>query len=856
MTSAEAGVFVKSVLFLVGMTSIYYGSKAQNIAGGPANGIANTMMVSPDIDNPDKPWCYLQNPTTVIGVPYMPDAVEVTYDGAIYTGEAELCFFYGDSLKPVMQRQKWWYKGWIPIVEYNWEDQKIKYEVEMFGFPLEGEDSKNTLQFIKVKMANESAIDAKAAFTVATRSTGEKNRFDSSVFSADWKYAVDQDKVIRNGKLVYSFSGKGNIESVYGKKYEGPFKASDQGVKKNTAVCLVNYSPLLKPGKSVEYIFKMSRVSVDTADKAIIRKIGQADYEKYKSKTISYWEHLILKDRPTFDIPEQRVNEALKASLVQMTLATREREGKRFMTDGLPYPNLFLTSFVQHEKAFDVFGFDEFTDESLPYVYAKQDSSGLFYDGALLHGRKLGVAQGQTIQMLCEHYFLTRDTGYVNCVYPKIKAAVTWIENAVKQDSDHLMPPAWPYDNEMILGHYTSNNLWAILGVRSAIRIARDLGKQEDAEKWERFQEFYKTSLLKAIATTFKEKGYVTPGLYHYLTGDRARKGFAEWQTNQEWENMLLVSPSELLSPGNPIVDSTLNHIRRDRYREGVMTYRIFLHQYITINMMDQELATGDSKDALIDLYNVLLHLGSSYEGFENLVYPWQDRRVDPDCPSPHAWASSKLVCFLRDMLVREYGGDAGMDMQKRDLYLFSLISPDWCKTGRQVAIHHAKTEMGAVSASMRFTRAGATVKIDPEFHTQPHRIVITIPYFVHLTGFKSDASEAEQKGRLLSFSSDVREISLNWTIDRNADRGTFVDILTRYRSESTLRIVGNKEVITPQNAYLLPNEENYPPAPLSFDLVKKAFVHEYRLRFNKFKAAGGQTDTVTAPVLVERKEK
>ncbi|MGH2645224.1 MAG: hypothetical protein ACRDE2_14820, partial [Chitinophagaceae bacterium] len=354
-----------------------------------------------------------------------------------------------------------------------------------------------------------------------------------------------------------------------------------------------------------------------------------------------------------------------------------------------------------------------------------------------------------------------------------------------------------------------------------------------------------------AIDTTFKRKGYIAPGLYKYKIGEAARKGFPDWDFNQNWENMMLVTPSELLSPDNPIVDSTLDHIRRNRYREGIMTYRIYLHQYITINMMDQELAIGDSKDALIDLYNVLLHLGSTYEGFENLVYPWQDRRVSPDVPTPHAWASAKLVCFLRDMLIREYGGDAGMDMQKRSLYLFSLISPDWCKAGQQVAIYDARTEMGIVSASMHFTRSGAIVKINPKFHTLPYRIVITIPYFVHLTSFKSDASKAERKGRLLFFSPDVHKVTLAWEVDKNADQGTFDDILKRYRSESTLKVVNNKEGITLHSAYLLPSEKDYPPAPLSFDLVKKAFIHEYTIKFNKFKAEGGYIDTVAAPLLI-----
>src|SRR5665213_3714147 len=149
-----------------------------------------------------------------------------------------------------MARQKSWLNGWIPIIEYSWEEQKIKYAVEMFGFPLNGEDAGNTLQFIKVKMTNKGAFSAMPHFAVATRSTGKEYRFDASQFSPGWVYGIDKNEIVRNGKLIYTFSGRGHFEAKYGNTYAGPFKATDLNVQKNTPVCLVNYAPELKPGAS------------------------------------------------------------------------------------------------------------------------------------------------------------------------------------------------------------------------------------------------------------------------------------------------------------------------------------------------------------------------------------------------------------------------------------------------------------------------------------------------------------------------------------------------------------------------------------------------------------------------------
>ncbi len=834
---------------------------AAMLAAGPVPACARQApvapamsMANPAIDDPGKPWCYLQHSTTLVGVPYMPDAIQVTYDGALYTGHAELCFFYGRPLRPVLVRQKTWYEGWIPIVQYAWTDSGFAYQAEMFGFPLDGEGADNTLQFVRISVTNTGHEAARPLFAAATRSTGLVYRFGGGQFSPDWSFTMAQGRVLRQGKLVYTYPEGGHPASVYGRAYAGPFRAGAVQAGKSTPLAMISFSPLLKPGATAHYTFKMPRLPVDSTDRAFLRKIAAADYETYKKKTIDYWKAEMLEGRMRIQIPEKRVNDAVRASLVHMMLATRMRDGKRFMTDGLPYPNLFLASFIQHAEAFDFLGFREFADQTFPEVYAKQDSTGLFYDDALLHGRKSGASQGQTLQSLCLHYLITRDLRYIDTVYPKIRQGVAWIRDAVMGDSNHLMPPVWPYDAEMILGYYTSHNLWALLAIRSSIRVARALGREEDAAAWTRFERQYKAALLRAVQATYRAKGYIPPGLYDYTTGPAAREGFAEWQTNQEWENMLLLCPSELLAPGDPVVDATLSRIRRDRYREGIMTYRIFLHQYITVNMMEQELAAGMQKDALVDLYNVLLHLGPTYEGFENLVKPWQDREVSPDCPTPHAWAASKLVGFIRSMLVREYGGEAGMDERQRDLYVFSLLSPAWCEAGNTVSFADARTEMGNLSASMTFTDSGAEVSLRPAFRSPPHRIVLTIPYFVHLQGFHSDATEVRQIGQQLFFSPDVRKITLTWEKDPQTGRGTFADLLKRYRSESVLTIAGDSEVIRPGRPFLLPGEQNYPPAPLSFALVRKAFVHEYHRRYQAFRQRGGQADTLAAPPLVTGK--
>src|SRR5215471_21393926 len=99
------------VALIVGLFQLV-SAKGQN-ADSPA-------MLSPLVDKAEKEWCYLAKSTTVIGMPFQPDVTQVTYDGALFTRYAELCFFWGKEEKPLLARQKTFLQGWIPVVQYDW----------------------------------------------------------------------------------------------------------------------------------------------------------------------------------------------------------------------------------------------------------------------------------------------------------------------------------------------------------------------------------------------------------------------------------------------------------------------------------------------------------------------------------------------------------------------------------------------------------------------------------------------------------------------------------------------------------------------------------------------------------------
>ena len=633
--------------------------------------------------------------------------------------------------------------------------------------------------------------------------------------------------------------------------YDNPFTGAEYYLTNRTETGLARYSIQLEPGQSFSVDFRMPRNFI-SADKEL-EAVRNADFDSFQAKTVAYWKNTI-EGNMRFSIPEPRVNDSYKAGLVHLLLATRGNKGQgNRQGSGLPYDQLFLNDYIDMLLAYDLGGLAKFAEPNVEWLLRKQYKSGMFID---VHNRgndDIVTSHGQGLFCLAYHYLITRDAQYAKKVYPAVRKAVQLIIHDHKTNKYGLIRPSIPYDAPMLTGHHTCHNLFALTALQASIRMARLIGEEADAAAWLEAHKTYKQAILAALDDVIEKEGYIASGLYDWTAGwVQGREGWTNDHPNQDWENNLLLFPSEIMRPGDSRVTNTLATIRKRKYREGVMTYRngMHIHQYVTLNQANQYLAAGDQQHALSDLYHVLLHNGSTHEGFENLVVPWS-RLVSPSCPPPHAWAAAKTALYIRNIMVREFGGEAGLNAKQRGLYLFSLISPTWAKPGETLEIHDAVTEMGTVSATMTFNENGAEVDIHSNFHTPPAYLALTVPYFVQLTRVDADGKHNNVSGGVIRFQPDVKEVTLHWKNKKNAHDDTFQALLKMYRSEYGHIADRNRfRTEEPPTPVLTDEEKRHPAAPMSFDLVRKAFAHEYRRRHNEETQAGGKPIQIEAPAI------
>jgi hypothetical protein len=207
-------------------------------------------MFDPKIDDPGKEWCYAAQSTTVIGLPFVPEPIQVTYDGAIYTRYAELAFFYGPPLTPVMARNKTFLEGWIPVVEYGWNAAGVDYSLELFSTELPELGRSNLVQCVSLSKTNNGSSPTEGLMGAAARGSAGFFRLGEvhEPCTPGTSFAINDNSLTKNGKLIYQFSPGAALFAVPGVGYSGPYKASDYHINDSSATGLSVYRRTLQPG--------------------------------------------------------------------------------------------------------------------------------------------------------------------------------------------------------------------------------------------------------------------------------------------------------------------------------------------------------------------------------------------------------------------------------------------------------------------------------------------------------------------------------------------------------------------------------------------------------------------------------
>jgi hypothetical protein len=644
---------------------------------------------------------FLAAPTDQLSVPGLVAGAEITPEGYVYTGAAELAFAYGPRLEAWDVRTRERAAGRWPILSSTATAGGVRYRLttlmdEIGGAPV---------VFVRVELTNTTRRAAVGRWSSAARWSGgdeRSGRFTfrfprpaqpsvpglyvqpGEAFDPEARTGAGGGAVTRDGRVVYVYAGR--PESVR----RGPSRT--RGVA--TRFGRVDYRLTLAPGRTRTIDLRMPAVpaAMTAAEIAALRR---ESFAAHRLAVLRRWRSA-LAGAAELELPERSVADAWRASVVQL-LEPRYRLPLGTWVQAvnkLQYHSFWLRDTAVIAQALDLAGLPAPAAQDLAFFSEWQQSDGLFVSRP---GQLDGL--GQALWGLGEHARITRDAAFATSWLDRIATAVAWLRAARAADPLGLVPPSDPRDNELVAGHLPGDDFWAVAGLDAAAGLADVAGRADLAADWRAERD----ALRDRIVGLLRDRGGAIPPALDAEGG-------------RHWGNLWAAWPYPVLAPGDAQVTATLRAVRR-RFAEGIATYDTSLHGYLGFRVFQTELARGEQGKVVDGLYASLAHFTSTDGCFELGTRPYGRRLISDDL-APHAWCSAELVALLRNMLVRERGDG---------LQLLGALSPAWVGGNRVVALRGAPTRFGRVDVSLRSTRSGATLRWAAPEGT---RVSWTVPAF------------------------------------------------------------------------------------------------------------------------------
>ncbi|MEA1952017.1 MAG: hypothetical protein U9N87_11570 [Planctomycetota bacterium] len=514
-------------------------------------------------------------------------------------------------------------------------------------------------------------------------------------------------------------------------------QATNMSDKKAEAKVAVDVTGAAKPdGKKFTWSLDPGASRVATFRVPFSPVNGATDFDKedpnlWLKRTVDYWQG-VLADTTHITVPCRKANEAFLASHVCQLIASDH--GEVHAGEGF-YDRFYIRDGAYQVMEYEEAGMFDAAAKALEAYLRHQRADGRFES----QGGQFD-ANGQALWVLWQYYKMTGDRAWLAKVYPKMRRAVDWTMQTRRQtpaDSPFagLLPNALADGEYLWAGknHIVGYDFWNLRGILCTADAAKVLGKEDTAQ--ELFEEA--AAYRKAIDAAWKRTGLA------YFPPSWEKEG-------THWGNTETLWPTELFAVDDPRVAALDKHVREDfggGFTEGTIRWlggtkqgwKHCSHPYMGAYTTMASLARGEHEQVVEDFYWYLLHSTAAHAFPEGILY---DRRFAWSDTIPHATGACNYAIMLRHILIHEQG---------EELHILRAVPDWWLGEGKEIRVERAPTHFGEMSLTIRGTKSGVRVDLDPPRRRPPKRIVLHLPKSRPLDGeLKSVRVEyrAEQTNR------------------------------------------------------------------------------------------------------------
>ena len=772
---------------------------------------------APVQDNPNEPFGFYRSPWAGLGVFGGVQDTMITPQGFLQNDFGTLQFETGSSLTPINQRVKTWMDGWLPIAEYTYSSGGADYHVEAFDTTVPGVTTIPVSQSYGVGSRRQTAtanvpnIVTFAQVTV-TNTTAATGNFTLGI---GLNNQPATNPVHRGAPMPANLAYDPASHALTGTGADGTQEAAlavstppttNVGGADHTLAYQMSLAPHASSSVTVALPYWIAHASD-------LGPIEQANYTSERSATAQFWTSQLASSGEV-SVPEDKVTDTYKASVVALLLSTLRIVGSYWYTVGNPtvYDGVYLRDGAYHIEALLDAGFSGVVRNILLSYPAWQDPSTGRYAGAQSSEYD---SNGEALWAIGQYLQFTHDTSFAGTILPSVQASMDWEWNYRQSDpsSGGLYPVNQIGDDEEVQGHITGFNLWAISGEEAAVTVATQAGDTSDATVWAQRATQFAQILKQKLQPAFNQLGVVPPAT-EGITG----KGLeAAWYGNVygiDWGNLGLVWPSGVFAPNDPMVTSSLK-IWQQKMFEGIFTYpaggsESTLHSYAPLSIPETYTRAGDQWQAVQYLYNTLVHtsaMGMASEGI-NAAGRWGWSPADQT--QPHNQFSAEYAAMAHDMLA--YAGEDG------SLYLASVYSPAWTQPGQQITFS-GPTAFGPASYAITMGNDGMTMRLTPPTRNAPRSIVVHTPQNTSVTSV-TGAPGATASGDQITLPALTQPVTLQvqWTATGTAPGYSFDHAVSDY-------LTNYHQMTSPPDVHVDGIEADHPTVRAGYPLQVKANV-------------------------------
>ena len=429
-------------------------------------------------------------------------------------------------------------------------------------------------------------------------------------------------------------------------------------------------------------------------------------------------------------LPDERMQEAVDANCRFLLVL---HDGADITPGPSTYHRFWFRDAAFLLAALDRYGFHAQAAEVLASYPGRQRVDGFF-----LSQPREWDANGCALWALAEHWRLTRDRDLLDTVVGSVAKGAHWIDRkrGTKRRRDPelygLLPAGVSAEHLGPFDYFYWDDFWGVAGLRSAAELLAAAGQSAAAADAHRSADSFWADVKASLGIVANRLGTeaIPAGPRRHI--DAGVIG-----------SLVACEPLNLLAADDGRVTATIDVVR-DRFMLGDAFYQAISHTglgtYLTMQVAAVELAAGDRR--ALDRLRWLLDAATPTWTWPEAIHP----RLPGGCMGDghHGWAAADFLSFVRNMLVRESGGN------EPGLALCSMIPDDWW--GRGVEVHDAPTHFGKLSYAVRWHGDRPALLWELEPHDGVNAVRLTTP------GLDPSWSSTERRGEALLASIPARE--------------------------------------------------------------------------------------------------